>query len=70
MQMGMTLSLRMEQHDDECRRCGEPKSSDRDCASCSLENARLGATGEGSIALAIDDMERERNARRKENGHG
>jgi hypothetical protein len=68
MQMGLSLGLRMEIHDDECIRCGDPKPSDRPCMSCGLEDADVCVAGEASVARVIDEADKARNERRVENG--
>lgn len=64
----LTLGLRLEQHDSECPRCGDPKPSSRECVSCGLEDANVAAAGAGSIerfAAENDRARAERRARRK-----
>ncbi len=64
----MRLELRLEQHDDRCRQCGDPKPSSRDCASCALETAEVGSLRGESAQRALDRIEKARAARRQENG--
>ena len=64
----MRLSLEMEQHDDACLRCGDPKVAGVPCPMCALEDSAIGCAGSQSAGRLIDDTDRARNQRRRDNG--
>lgn len=66
----MRLEMRLEQHDSRCRVCLEPRSSDRPCVPCALEDAELASAGEGSVQQAMDRIEAARTERRRANEEG
>jgi hypothetical protein len=63
----LRLGLFLEQHDSECWRCGQPKSSEKGCVPCWQETGELWATPEGSVPRAVDETEKRKDDRLREN---
>ena len=64
----MMLSMRLEIHDGECRRCGLPKPSADPCVQCALEDAEVHALRGESAIRRSREIDAERDQRREENG--
>lgn len=64
----MKMELRMDQYDRVCDRCGDEYSSSQECGSCRIENASLQALRGQTVFDRIDENDRDRNQRRRNNG--